>query len=421
MSRRSKNERVEIRPNSLRVAFVYQGVLYRETLKLNGHPMEPTTANVNFARRLSRKVADAIRLGSFTFAEFFPDSKNAPKTAEADDRLCAVARAWIESKGQLTPATLDQYATGVRRWERLLGAETRMRDLTYQVLSSKIGAEKWPSPKSANNYLVALRGIFQFHYAGPLAYSDPMRNIHNLKAYKPLPDPLSADERDVVLADMWQRYDPRVGAYFTFAFFTGMRPEEIIALRWDDIDERSGLARVCRVRTFKGSERDGSKTGQGRDVDLLPQALEALHVMKPYTALKAEDVFENPITGEPWHDERSQRDTFWKPSLRRCKIRQRRAYCTRHTYATVALMGGVNAAYVSNQMGHASTKMFFETYARWIAGADKGFQRAAMAAAFGSISPGNPQVQVANAKSLISLPNSGRRDWIRTNNRGNEG
>ena len=38
---------------------------------------------------------------------------------------------------------------------------------------------------------------------------------------------------------------------------------------------------------------------------------------------------------------RGQRDTYWKPSLRRCGIRQRRAYCTRHTYATVALMGGV--------------------------------------------------------------------------------
>ncbi|HUG21650.1 tyrosine-type recombinase/integrase [Piscinibacter sp.] len=147
---------------------------------------------------------------------------------------------------------------------------------------------------------------------------------------------------------------------------------------WEDIDEASGIVRVQRVRTFRGAERDGSKTHAERDVELVPQALIALKSMKPYTAMKRDedgepaDIFENPVTRRQWHDERSQRDHYWKPTLKRLKIRARRGYATRHTFATVALMGGVNPAYIAAQLGHASPKTTFDKYARWIDGADAG-------------------------------------------------
>lgn len=73
--------------------------------------------------------------------------------------------------------------------------------------------------------------------------------------------------------------------------------------------------------------------------------------------------------------ERSQRDHYWKPALKALGIRYRRAYCARHTYATVALMGGVNPAYIARQLGHENAKMVFEKYAKWIVGADKGAAR----------------------------------------------
>ena len=82
------------------------------------------------------------------------------------------------------------------------------------------------------------------------------------------------------------------------------------------------------------------------------------------------DLFENPVTGRAWHDERSQRD-HWTPTLKRLGIRRRRAYCTRHTYCTAALMAGLNPAYIAGRAGH-SVKMLLEVYARWIPGADAG-------------------------------------------------
>jgi integrase len=209
-----------------------------------------------------------------------------------------------------------------------------------------------------------------------------MIGIQNLKTVKKLPDPLSAAERDLILVDMRERYDIRIYTYFLFMFYTGMRPEEAIALRWGDWDQNDQTIRIQRVRTFKGSERDGSKTGAVRDVDLVPQAIEALKIMAPFTKMKCADIFENPRTATPWHDERSQRLYYWHPTLKRLGIRERRCYATRATYATVALMSGkVNPAYISGQLGHTDAKMLFEKYAKWVNGADKGVQRRAMDAA----------------------------------------
>lgn len=386
---------VEARESSIRIKFVLDGQTCRERLIIDGKTLAPTPANLRTADLITKQIKKRIAQGTFDYAEFFPESAKAK--AKAPNAFGTVAALWLESKGQLEAATKDQYSNAVELWKRLLGEDKTMEQLTYQVLAAKIGGHAWASAKSANNYLIVLRGIFAFEYTGRRAADNPMTGIKNLKVVKKLPDPLTADERDRILADLSQRYDARVSAYFTFAFYTGMRPEEMIALRWADIDWQEKIVRMQRVRTFRGSERDGSKTHAERDVDLVGPALEALVAMKAYTFLKGEDIFENPVTGLPWHDERSQRDNYWTPTLKRLGIRHRRAYNTRHTYATTALMAGVNPAYIARQLGHANTKMLFEKYARWIDGADKGTERRALEAAMSRNSSQNSSQQKAGS------------------------
>lgn len=123
-----------------------------------------------------------------------------------------------------------------------------------------------------------------------------------------------------ILSDMIERFHLQVAHYFTFAFLTGMRSEEIIALRWDDIDWNNRTIRVARAKTFKGRFKD-LKTSEVRDVDLVDRAVNALQAQKRFTYMKAAEIFENPVTGRPWHDERSQRDHYWKPSLKKLGIR----------------------------------------------------------------------------------------------------
>lgn len=417
---------VEVRPNSIRLTFVYEKEECRETLRTGEKPLAPTPANIKYANRLATDIKHRIAIGTFNYADFFPDSPRA-KIA-APNTFGPLADLWLKSKGQMAAATLDQYNTAVRLWKELLGENTPVPKLTFQVISSTIGGHPWPSAKAHNNYLIPLRGIMEFEYSGPRSGENPMIGIKNLKVVKKLPDPLTAHERDLILADIKERYDERVYAYFLFAFYTGMRPEEIIALRWSDIDFQKCVARIQRVRTFKGSERDGSKTHAEREVDLVPQAMDSLAIMQSYTYLKRTadgeeaDIFENPITLRGWHDERSQRDHYWQPSLKRLGIRMRRAYATRHTYCTVALMGGVKPAYIAAQAGH-SVKILLEKYARWIPEGDGGREKLMLAAVMGggnmlNSSPKPPQETNDRSKLLKFNGNVGRHDWTRTKKNG---
>jgi len=355
--------------------------------------------------RLVAQIRRAIGAGTFVYADFFPGSRRAKAEASPvltfEQACTAYTKAIANTKGDATRSQYENALTNL--WRPMLGDATPFETITHAQLAEKIGERRWPSAKSYNNAMIPLRGVFALQYAGPRAVHDPMAGIGNLAVVRKKPDPLTPVERDRILEDMERHYDARVVAYFRFAFATGMRPEELIALRWEDIDQVAGVARVRRVRTFKGSERDGTKTNTERDVDLVAPALAALATMKPWTLMKGGDVFENPITGRPWHDERSQRDTFWKPSLRRAGVRYRTSYKTRHTYATVNLMGGIKPAYIALQMGH-SLKMLLEVYARWIPGADGGEERERLRALH---APAPPQVTAPAADGVPRAANDG--------------
>ena len=370
---------VELRAKSIRLFFVWDGVRHKETLTIGGMVAAPTAANIKHAHRVAQDIRYRISIGAFDLAEHFPESPRAKKTSQVASRTFGEwCDLWLSTKGRLAKNTLSQYRNALDVWKSMYGADTPIGDLTHAVVAAKVGSTPWKSAKLLNNYLICLRGVFTL--AGrEMKIDDPMDGIENSKHQAPAPDPLSPEEMEQILGYLHQKSDIRAWAYFEFAFMTGMRPEEIIALRWGDIDWKGRSIRVERART--AGETKALKTYNARDVDLVSRAIFALETMKPWTMLGSSDpddaelgrrIFENPGTGKPWHDERSQRDTYWRPALRSTGIRWRRPYQTRHTYATNALGAGVNPAYIARQMGHKNAKMLFTVYAKWIDGADRG-------------------------------------------------
>lgn len=72
-----------------------------------------------------------------------------------------------------------------------------------------------------------------------------------------------------------------------------------------------------------------------------------------------------PSKGGLWINEPSVTIRHFKSALKALNIRERRQYDTRHTYATMCLMSGMNPAFIANQLGH-SVEMLLSTYAKWI-------------------------------------------------------
>jgi len=155
--------------------------------------------------------------------------------------------------------------------------------------------------------------------------------------------------------------------YFTAAFFTGLRPSELIGVRWSDVDFSRRLVRVQRaIVRGKAKAKTKTKTKTVRDVDLNVRALAAFEAQRLHTQLAGGVVFNNPATGKPWADIQTQWE-IWNLCLRRCKLRYRVPYQTRHTFATLALhLAGARPGYVARQLGHANTGMLFNVYAKWI-------------------------------------------------------
>jgi integrase len=153
-----------------------------------------------------------------------------------------------------------------------------------------------------------------------------------------------------------------------FAFWTGLRTSELVALDWSDIDWVRGVVIVSRAMT-QGMEEpeDGTKTDAGwREVKLLPPALRALQAQKAFTFLKGSEVFQHPRTKERWTGDKAIRESMWIPALKRAGVRYRKPYQTRHTYASMMLMAGENPMWVAKQMGHTDWSLTAKRYARWI-------------------------------------------------------
>lgn len=380
MARGRTGKNVELRAKDIRVRFTLDGVRQYVTLD-----WAPTVAHEKAARRLMSKVKAAIDAGTFNWNDFFPDSAQA-KTSEGT--LKDYGQRFLDAKSKLAAATRDQYENALEAWyarklrNKPLG-EWHPGAIQHSELAAMVGKVGFPSARSLNNALIPLRGAFDMWAKDDRRHRvTPLDGVENQRFQKGKPDPLTPEQAEAVIKRAYEKYGVAVGAYFEFAVFAWVRPEEQIAIRWDRVDFAERTVRIDRVRTFRGLEKD-VKTYEERDIECNDRAWAALMKMRPLTQLKPhEHVFEHPETGKPWHDERAQRDTYWKPILKALGIRARRAYCTRHTGITLALSAGCDPSWVARQAGHKNTKMIWENYSKWIPGVDRGRERGKMSKVF---------------------------------------
>lgn len=374
MGRRATGS-VEARETSIRIKFSWQGRRVAERIDL-----APTAPNLRVAQRTLEEIQRRIANGTFEYADYFPDSPNASGSGSTYQ---AISDRWLKT---LTGAksTVESYKTAARFWCRHVG-QKQIRDIVLSDLKTAVAElAQTASGKTINNYLVAVRGTFDLAVGDRVVPADrnPAEALENATHQTPEPDPLDKDEMDALLAHMAARYPDQALNYFEFAMCTGMRPSELIALTWGHIDWRRKTAKVSAA-TVLGEDK-GTKTDRIRHVDLNDRALAALERQKAHTFMKGADarIFSNPNTGAAWSGSQVQRRLYWNPSLRALGMRQRDCYQTRHTYATLSLMAGVNPAYIAKQLGHANLGMLLKHYGRWIDGADKGREAAKMNEAF---------------------------------------
>lgn len=368
MGRKSESGGVHEARGKIRLDINYRGERLKPVLDL-----EWNERNRRSALRLMEEIKTKIRHGVFNPADYFPDYTGLSRigvTRPSAPTFQKVAESYLATLTDKAHSTRISYERALKGyWYQAIGAKP-----IGSIRASEIHEVLAPlSPKNRNNVLIPCRQTFAFAVADQILDRSPIDTVKNAKVQKEPPDPFTLDEANTIITDLHKHAGAMVGDYFEFAFFSGLRASEQIALQWKDYDRQRGLLRIARARVW-GEDKKTTKTHHARDLELLERASGALLRQRARTELAGGAIFHNPATGKPWADEQGQRRLF-DAAIKRLGIRHRAPKQTRHTFATVCLMSGANPAWVARQLGHASSKMLFEVYSRWIEGADKGLER----------------------------------------------
>ena len=350
---------------TLRISFYYRGVRCFETLKL-----EATAANLKYAERLRGEILNAIERGTFSYVDYFPNSKRAHIFGHVQTKVTIgdLLREFLaEAKSTKESSTYRGYKKVCEGHLLPIFDKVEIQDLQPAILRKWIRGLNCTT-KTAANILTPLRAVIEQALVDQYIKENPLNSIivdkilnKETKKSDYKPDPFSVDEIKAIL----DASEGQVRLLFQFAFFTGLRVSELIGLRWEDIDWKKQLIHV--EETIVAKESKGPKTEAGvRDVLLLPPALEALTQQKEYTFSKNGRVFHNPQTNKAWETSQQIRRTQWMHILKKAGVRYRNTYQTRHTYASMMLSQGENIMWVSKQMGHVDVEMVIKTYGRWI-------------------------------------------------------
>lgn len=381
----------------VQIEFNYLGKRCTETLRGT-----PTVQAVRNAAQLRESILVSIARGSFSYEATFPNSRKARRQeaelvraqAHAETTVGELFKDFLDRFRKNNPGGENTYNTHVgviRSHLRAAFGHMRPSEVTPDViLTFRDGLRNsGMSDSRLSNVLTPLRGAMALAVERDLIPRDPFEKVSPTKPKKqkvvvldaeglprfdePLPthtdreydkaarvaDPFTAPEREAILRAL----TGQVRALFCFAFWTGLRTGELIALRWCDVDMKN--KRVCVRIALSKRTFTPTKGRRMRWVPLLPPALMALQSQLPHTGAAGRWVFHNPVTNDRWSSSERLRRR-WGRALKAARVRYRYQYQTRHTYASARMSAGEAASDVAAAMGHLDVRLVSIVYARFI-------------------------------------------------------
>ncbi len=187
------------------------------------------------------------------------------------------------------------------------------------------------------------------------------------------------EERDMIAAIAEFRFGNgkplyHYGPMLTFMLYTGIRPGEACALKWDCIDwEKREMVVRRNAVVVKNRDKDGdddsnyvlivqesTKNGKQRTIHLSDTALRALKVLKTNLKQYNSEFVMTTKNGEPVRP-RHFRNVL-DAVLKRAGLKEGGLHSMRHTFATILFSKGVSVKVVSELLGHSSVQVTQDIY-----------------------------------------------------------
>jgi integrase len=225
------------------------------------------------------------------------------------------------------------------------------------------------TPSSAQKYRSIFYNILQDAFINEIIVKNPMQLVKAPKQ-KSKQNTLFDEEEDVlpfnnaeiklILEDK-QLFEHNKN-FYKLMLFTGMRPGEAVALRWQDILFDKKQIKIMQTRVA-GKDGTPKTISSMRYVDILPQTLEVLQSQQKLTGDK-EYLFYTR-SGKRYFSHDTLAASF-KRLLTRNKIKERVLYNLRHTFASQMISQGVDIVWVSKTLGHKDVSITLSTYTKFI-------------------------------------------------------
>jgi integrase len=308
-------------------------------------------AKAMLAEIKSRRAAKRITGEMSGMESFFKRTKRKRFAEAADD--------YLAERPNLKESTKRSYSEIFSNHLKPAFGKLNVNEITEESvaqfqakLANKVSATR------VNNIMGPLRYILKICVRRKLISDNPAINVLPLREDEPNIDPLTFEELNQVIAAL----QPYARPLFVTLAWTGARPDELFALRWDDVD----LER-CEIRIDKGRVRgtEGkTKTKAGkRVIHMLSLVKEALTDAKRRPTQHIDGyVFLNKH-GKPY-DKHVDRE--WRTALKKAGVKHRRSYELRHTFASLCLQQGLEPTWVAKMLGHSTAQITFKYYARFI-------------------------------------------------------
>lgn len=241
---------------------------------------------------------------------------------------------WSEQLGHLTLSQVTPAAISECKSTLVTGSYAR---------SSQDGAKRFKrSPASVNRYLSSLSHLLSVaDKEWQWISKNPMPRVAKLKEPRGRVRFLSDEERAALLKECRESRNRHLYPAVMLALVTGARRNELLTLRWADIDAKRRVAIVHET-----------KNGERRVLPLATPAWAALEDHGKVRILGAELVFPSHDGKKPANIEEA-----WRAALKRANLKDFKFHDLRHSCASYLAMNGATPGEIAEILGHRTLQM----------------------------------------------------------------
>lgn len=264
----------------------------------------------------------------------------------------AFADRWIESDAAATNAesTVREKRRDLDRHILPFFAGKRLDAVTRETIGRFCGAlrQKGLGEKSVKNTLATVRRMLQC--AEDWGEISRVPKLPRIKVADAPWDFFTREETDTLFAAVT---DPSERALLLFAFDTGARSGEQIALQWGDLDFTNRLV-VLRRASSRGKV-GSTKSRRERRVPMTERLARALLAVRGLRHLAPETLVFAQADGKPLDPWRLSRALG--RACARAGLRHLRRHDARHTFASQLAIAGVPLPQIQRWLGHSTIAM----------------------------------------------------------------